>query len=191
MPGAGMGIALALGLGILGAGLGAKKGSAAAPTAGPALDLGMPPEVNAKVRDLLANSTQPDQLDQVATLLEAKGSQFGRGASRTRRPTARSARCSRSAAAGRNPLAWRNLLPTARSDSWCASRGRPAARDNPRRSSGPDHSGPHASTTRAAENRGSRSEHSTSTRSGGRKHLGETRSHRSRARLRRAARQHL
>ncbi|HKQ69535.1 MAG TPA: hypothetical protein VJT73_09355 [Polyangiaceae bacterium] len=66
-------IALAIGLGLLALGMGA-KGQEAKPSTGPKpLDAGMPPELDAQVRQLLKTSTRPDDLESLAVITDARG----------------------------------------------------------------------------------------------------------------------
>src|SRR5581483_10908355 len=64
-------IALALGLGPLALGMGSKSQPAA--SAQRPLDPGMPPELDAQVRQLLRTSTRPEDLENLATIADARG----------------------------------------------------------------------------------------------------------------------
>src|SRR5579859_61721 len=68
-------IALALGLGLLALGMGSKGPHAQpSPAGGPkTLDPGMPPELDAGVRQLLKTSTRPDDLENLAVIADARG----------------------------------------------------------------------------------------------------------------------
>src|SRR5258705_8412945 len=69
-----VGLALALGLALLALG-GMGKAEAKAPSGGGQnpLDPGMPPELDAKVRELLKSSTRPGDLESLAVIADARG----------------------------------------------------------------------------------------------------------------------
>src|SRR5258707_15226229 len=69
-----VGLALARGLALLAVG-GMGKAEAKAPSGGGQnpLDPGMPPELDAKVRELLKSSTRPGDLESLAVIADARG----------------------------------------------------------------------------------------------------------------------